>query len=206
MDQDKEMIMKRSILSLLMSCSLAFAGCSLEDDDTRESQEQQEPQESQESHAILADPAEAAAFSATSEIGIEACEPSYDADVAAVRNYIQNNCGGITTCGGIETFNHSDVFIGGNYCDCYTRLWNNRATGSFSKVQVIYHENSACPNTKHIHIEKKTNGLCGRIHYDVDEGTDGDCKDNEPSSKWDRWFGGDPCRIQHDSLIGTCTP
>jgi hypothetical protein len=188
--------MKKSILSLLIGCSLAFAGCSLEGEDTQESQE------AQASHAILSDPAEAEAFSEASEIGTEACQGSYDADVAAVRTFIHDTCGGITGCGSIDSFNHADVFIGGNYCDCYNALFANRASGAFSRVQIIYHEPGGC-TSKHIHVEKKS--LCGRIHYDLDEGGGQNCFDDEPSSKWDRWFGGGNCTTpQHNSRIGTC--
>ena len=175
-----------------MGCSVALANCSSEDEEV------------QGAHEILADPVEAQAASAASEIAITSCLSSYDTDVTTVRSFIQNNCGGITRCGGIDNFNHADVFIGGNYCDCYSKLFANRASGAFSRVQVIYHEPGGC-NDKHIHLQKRN--LCGTMHYDLDEGGGTNCFDDEPTSKWDRWTGGGICpTLQHDSRIGACDP
>lgn len=188
--------MKKMIMLMTMGCALALAGCSFPDEDT----------DNQASHAMLSDPEEAEAFSAAS-IGTDACQSSYHADVAAVRSFIQNNCNGITGCGSFDNFNHADVFIGGNYCDCYNKLWANRATGAFSRVQVIYHEPGGC-TSKHIHVEKRD--LCtGTMAYDLDEGGGLNCFDDEPSSKWDRWKstgGGPVCLVQNDSRIGSCNP
>jgi hypothetical protein len=134
---------------------------------------------------------------------LSACRTSYDADVAAVRTYIKNNCGGIVSCGSGDTETHSDVFLNsGKYCSCYSKLWAKRATGSFAKVQVIYHEPQACTGAKHIHIQKKA--LCGRWHYDIDESTDGNCTHEEPANLVDRYTGGSSCALLHDTRVGTC--
>jgi hypothetical protein len=201
----------RSILSmtLLMMSWMSWTGCTLDEPTAAES-----VPEVPEVHDVLDDPALAGEdeVSAAADHGTLGCQASstYDADVETVRDYIRRNCGGIHHCGNTESSSHSDVFLnsGNSYCSCYSMLFSNRTIGAFSRVQVIYHEPQAClsngvPN-HHIHIEKKD--LCGAIHYDVDETTDGNCKAGDAAtSQWDRWKGGGDCSLQHNSRVGTCS-
>lgn len=197
------MYKSKSILVMVMVSWSVWAGCTLE-----------EPTAAESVPALYEDPdlaAEAEALSSTDEYGTLGClaTSAYEADVATVRDYILRNCGGINHCGNTENANHSDVFLnaGNSYCSCYSLLFSNRAINAFSRVQVIYHEPQAClsngVSNHHIHIEKKP--LCGVIHYDVDETTDGNCTASDaPLAQWDRYKGGGNCSLLHNARVGTC--
>src|SRR5829696_7540155 len=106
----------------------------------------------------------------TREAEQELCLASYDPVVADARALIAANCGAISACGGSDTDIHSDIQLAnGNYCDCYSYMWNNRNAYPWSSLQVIYHEPGAC-SWNHIHLKKMT--ACGYFHFHLDEGYD----------------------------------
>lgn len=118
--------------------------------------------------------------------GLLSCLSSYSPRITAARNWIASHCGPISACGSLDTSMHSDLkLLSGDYCGCYAQLWNVKDSDPFNGLQVIYHEPAACA-WNHIHLKEESR--CGMLHFDVDEGTDGDCYDNEPNSKIDAFL------------------
>lgn len=137
--------------------------------------------------------------SSTQEVGkvhATACLSSYDTRIQDARNWITANCGSISACGSGDTSTHADLKLSNAaYCTCYSKMWNVRNSYPFDGLQVIYHEVSAC-SWNHIHLQVKN--TCGILHFDLDEGTDNDCYDNESTSMMDEFF------CSAGSRKGTC--
>ncbi len=54
-------------------------------------------------------------------------------------------------------------------------------------------------------LDRLKKPLCGVIHYDVDEATDGNCTASDaPLAQWDRYKGGGNCSLLHNARVGTC--